>query len=159
MPAEYFKEWLTAVRNSRRILLVDDNRNDCFMVVEMSKQFCLDWAVTHDYKEAVNELRQRPFRLVVLDLDLKTLPSGIELFKWIKTNIKNPAPAIMVFSGHISDKVMSELSDFGFVMFTPKPRQYTPEFFQQMFQALAIPLPMLMPEQQTKTTDTSEITI
>lgn len=154
----HFREWLSAAKSSRRVLLVEDNAAECFLMLDLSRSFCIDWCVAHNYAEAVEEFHEHaPFRLVILDLNLKSLPDGVAFYRWIKD--QNPGTAVMVFSGHISDQVMSEMmDDRHFLMFTPKPKIYTPEFFEQMFRALAIPLPLT--EQPTKTKkDTSEITI
>lgn len=155
--ARHFREWLNATKSQRRILLVEDNEAECFLMLDLSRSFCIDWCVAHNYAEAVEEFHKHaPFRLVILDLDFKSMPDGVAFYRWIKSEY--PSAAVLVFSGHISDKIMSEMmDDHHFLMFTPKPRSYTPEFFKQMFQALAIPLPL--PDAKTKTTDTSEITI
>lgn len=135
----YFKEWLQETTNPRHVLLVEDSPTDIAMIIEQSKDFNIEWTVAQDYKAAVRELTnyKKKFRLIVLDLNLRSAPDGIELFRTVKGTW--PWIPVLVLSGHVDDKTIEEMTQVGFVMFLKKPRSFDTRFFGELFFALNIP--------------------
>lgn len=133
----YLQEWLEVAQKPKQLLLVEDSEGDCRMIVEMSKDFNVEWTVCRNVPCAERELTSRKFHLVVLDLYISSPRDGVEFFKKIKK--ERPETPVMVLSGHLDDNIMSDMSRCGFVMFAQKPGSFTRIFFEQLFLVLNIP--------------------
>ena len=139
MASSYFKEWLVAATNPRQILLVEDEDNDASLIQRGSEDFNIRWTIARSYRDALFCLEDpnAKFRLVVLDLHLRSQPDGAEVFKTIKE--KWPWLPVLVLSGHLSDAVIDSLTKHGFVMFLKKPTSFDLKFFGELFFVLNIP--------------------
>ena len=137
MSDSYFREWMEEQAQARRLLLVDDNKDDCDLIVRQSRDFAIEWSVTHTYAEALECLDQKKFRLVVLDLNLGGGPGGENLFFTIKE--KWPWLPVLVLAGQINSDEINRMTKRGFVMFVIKPPEYNWRFFGELFFAFNIP--------------------
>lgn len=137
--AKYFQEWLATVKNPRPVLLVEDNEDDCAIILEMSKTFNIHWEVSHSYESAIDLLKQKggEFKLIILDLHLGSSQDGTFVFREVKR--RWPKIPVVVFSGHITCEAIAEMTKIGFVMFAQKPASFDHRFFSQLFSVLNIP--------------------
>ena len=137
----YFKEWLQETTNPQHVMLVDDSEMDRQIILRGSEEFNIEWTMTRSYEEAIRALakqnNRKRFRLIVLDLNLQSSPDGVALFRTIKETW--PWIPVLVLSGHIDDRTITEMTKVGFVMFMKKPGNFDTRFFGELFFALSIP--------------------
>ena len=83
-----------------KILLIEDNPADALLVQEIIDHERLDFTVAETLEEALEQIRQAPPELILLDL---TLPDsdGIESFDTLHTHF--PQLPVIVLSGHEDD--------------------------------------------------------
>ena len=103
-----------------RILIVDANQDHCQMLAELMRRET-DMEVTGtacDGLDALEKLRETGPDVLLTDLILPKL-DGLELLRRLPES--GCSPKIVVISGFINNKVISECSELGVDYFMPKP--------------------------------------
>ena len=97
---------------SRKILIVDDNRNMSSLLAEMLEIFDFESIRADDGLEAIDKLDQDTFSLVITDMRMPKM-SGLDLLQKIKE--KNPNLPVVVISGYALDdegnSLLSSMAD------------------------------------------------
>ena len=138
MDSENQKEWIRLVSKPRRALLIDDDSNDCDLIVRMSDPFNIIWEVVSNGTDAIKKIKDAEhYDLIFMDLQLGAYPEGVDLFREIKTVC--PKCPILVFAGYITNNTIADVMRHGFAMFAQKPESLDSNFFSQLFLALNIP--------------------
>ena len=127
----------------KEALLIEDDQEDCNLIVKFSQPFNVVWDVVHRGADALDRICSKvitgkKYNLIVMDLNLKSPPEGVELFREIKRIC--PCCPVLILSGYISDSVIQGIRRTGLVAnFVIKPAGFTPDFFTDFFNGLNIP--------------------
>ncbi len=106
---------------SRNILVIDDEVavNNNIRKILAKKGYHVDQAITKD--EALDKIRSRPYKLVLLDLKIPGV-KGLELLKAVRD--QNPQTRVIIITGYASIETAVESARMGAVDYLPKP--FTP---------------------------------
>ena len=106
----------------KNILVIDDEVavNNNIRKILAKKGFQVDQAVTKE--EALDKIRKRPYKLVLLDLKIPGV-RGLELLKAVRDS--NPETKVIIITGYASIETAVESARMGAVDYLPKP--FTPD--------------------------------
>lgn len=127
---------------------MDDDADFCNLVQVYSKQFNIEWIVTHNEFQAIHRIQEHVFDLALLDY--KILDGSCE--QVIKAvNLYKPEMPVVVLSGFLSPLVIDSLSEIRkAIYFVRKPDLLNNAFFTNLF--LPFKVGKILQEQETKTT-------
>lgn len=115
----------------KRILLVEDDRNLCDLIVQHSSDLNCEWTVVHSADCKICPLvKDNNFDLVLLDLRLPGLP-GDELFKMLtidSTHTQN----VVIFSAFPDSPEAQAAINNGATVFVLKPTAVTKAWIERM---------------------------
>ena len=69
---------------TKQILIVDDDRETCRLISELVGAPDRTIAEAVSAREALNQIRQQPFDLVISDINLNAAESGLDILKEMK---------------------------------------------------------------------------
>jgi DNA-binding NtrC family response regulator len=134
---DHFRDWMLAASQPRAALLVDDSEPETMIVVQQSTDFNVQWEIAHTADKAIELISKKLYQLIVLDLQLGSNVSGVDIFRRVKRTC--PMVPVLILSGHITNQAIVEITSIGFAMFAQKPTVFDSNFFEQLFMALGIP--------------------
>ena len=107
---------------TKRILIVDDDRTVCEILVEFFKAFkhghAYDLATARDGNEAMGALRQEKFDLVMLDMGMPRM-SGLDVLTHMRRDaIRVP---VLMLTGNKNTHAAAEALRSGVFAYIPKP--------------------------------------
>jgi DNA-binding response OmpR family regulator len=107
---------------SKNILVIDDEVavNNNIRKILAKKGYHVDQAVTRN--EAVDKIREKRYKLVLLDLKIPGV-QGLELLEAVRDN--NPEAKVIIITGYASIETAVESARLGAIDYLPKP--FTPE--------------------------------
>jgi len=129
--AEYAKNLI------KDVLLVEDDELLAELLINASKSYrChVFWAKT--CQEAINQLAQREFHVVLLDMKLPD-GSGLDVFREMRANkIMTP---VSIVSGYIDEKLIDAVRKIDFAVMIRKPSDFSPESIGSIFDVFSIKL-------------------
>jgi DNA-binding NtrC family response regulator len=100
------------------ILVVDDERSIGIAIQRLLSRhgYAVDTALSGE--EAIEQLGQASYHLVITDLNLKTF-TGMDLLRWVKQH--TPETAVVMITAYGSEKVAVEAMKLGAADYLPKP--------------------------------------
>ena len=81
---------------AKQILIVDDDRETCRLISELVGAPDRDIAEAVSAREALDQIRQRPFDLVISDINLNAAESGLDILKEMKAT--HPTGQVVLIS-------------------------------------------------------------
>ena len=113
---------------TKRILIVDDDRTVCEILVEFFKAFkhghAYDLATARDGNEAMGALRREKFDLVMLDLGMPRM-SGLDVLTHMRHDaIRVP---VLMLTGNKNTHAAAEALRSGVFAYIPKPVDLLPD--------------------------------
>ena len=125
----------TPVRRGRRILVMDDEKMVCRMLVQMLSRLDFETECAHDGTAAVAAYREameadNSFAAVILDLTVRGGPGGLAAISNLREI--DPEVAAVVSSGYSDEPVMADPESHGFRASIPKP--YTMEKLRKVLE-------------------------
>ena len=125
------------VPGSRRVLLMDDEESIRELGALALQRMGLEVTMVAEGASAIEEFARaqaagRPYRLVILDLNVAGGLGGVETIQQVRK--LDPEVLAIVSSGYSDDPVMAKFRDYGFQAIVPKP--YTVGQFTQVVELL-----------------------
>lgn len=127
-----------ATESRPRVLFIEDDASIVMLTQRIFAGFEVDLTIAQDYFQAMVELEQREWNLILLDLKIPGC-STPDLLRLVGGHTRCP---VMVCSGMIDEKAIHSaiaLLDRP-IWFLEKPVQFNRERIQQMFQMVNLPL-------------------
>src|SRR5208337_4691038 len=106
--------------HSERILVVDDEKGMCLMLLKFLRQEGYNCQSTTDPAEALAILEQNDFDLVISDIRMQGM-SGLELLRELR--LKHPGVDTIIMTAFTSGYTYSEIIQAGAADFIGKPFQ------------------------------------
>jgi DNA-binding NtrC family response regulator len=100
------------------ILVVDDERSICIAVERLLSRRGYEIETAQTGEDAIAKLGQRPFQLMITDLNLKGF-SGMDLLRWVREH--SPDTAVIMITAYGSEKIAVEAMKIGAADYLPKP--------------------------------------
>ncbi len=109
-------------KETNRILLVEDNFANRYVIKEMLKEYNLQIDEAENGKEAIEKLKSDSYDLILLDIQMPVM-DGYETFKKIREELKLNTPVIALTAKALKDEV-DEFKELGFDGILIKPIVY-----------------------------------
>ncbi len=109
-------------KETNRILLVEDNFANRYVIKEMLKEYNLQIDEAENGKEAIEKLKSDSYDLILLDIQMPVM-DGYETFKKIREELKLNTPVIALTAKALKDEV-DEFKELGFDEILIKPIVY-----------------------------------
>src|SRR5262245_22144857 len=100
------------------ILVVDDERSICIAIERLLSRRGYEVETAQTSADAIAKLGQRPFQLMITDLNLKG-ESGMDVLHWAKEH--SPDTAVIMITAYGSEKIAVEAMKIGAADYLPKP--------------------------------------
>jgi PAS domain S-box-containing protein len=108
---------------NRRILVVEDEQFNQFFIQALLRQWNVITEIAENGKVAVSLLQQKPFDLILMDVEMPEM-DGYTTIQVIRKTLRLKTPVVVV-SANINDEIIQRLNDVGMDDFISKP--YDPE--------------------------------
>lgn len=127
----------------RELIIIDDSKEDCQVITELTVKYNCKWTVAHTSDVALSFLRAnrklvdawRP-PLIFLDVRLQANDSSIRTLTYLTREY--PRIPVVAISGQFEPQVMADLAAHGCTLFCPKPTGFSQLYFDRLFMALSI---------------------
>jgi CheY-like chemotaxis protein len=148
---DYVAEIVNAYSQPKKILLIDDNPEDCLQF----KQYCgRHLCEVEEVSNGIDGIRMavtKEYNLVLVDLVMPGL-SGLETIKQIKVikRAQNKVQGITALSGVYTQELIQSLQKVGCVVFAHKPDCFSQIYMDDLLGTFGIPSKQTAQEQDRK---------
>lgn len=92
-----------------RIALLEDDPDQCAAIAGWLQRADYDVTAFRRSQDLIAAIRRRPFDMLILDKRVPDL-SGIEVLKWVRTDLSLPSPVFVITSHDSEDDVVEALA-------------------------------------------------
>src|SRR6185369_2839875 len=127
--AEYAKNLI------KDVLLVEDDELMAELLINTSKNYKCHLIWAKSCQEAIEQLSQREFHVVLLDVKLPD-GTGLDIFREMRVNkIMTP---VSIVSGYIDEKLIDDVRKIDFAVMIRKPSDFSPASIGSIFDVFSI---------------------
>lgn len=127
--------WLKLVSRPAEILVVEDDPLFAEVMLGIMQGYNCTPRHALNGKDAVRLLDAVNFDLIILDIIMPEM-NGIEVLRHVHKH--HPDVPVLVLSGHITERLIQEVSELGLVAFVAKPSRGTMEALVKLLRMLGI---------------------
>lgn len=129
------ESWLMELVRPKRIIIVDDDPTIHELLARELRDYNCSITVAVNGEDALAMIRAKEFDLAVIDLKMDGM-DGADLFREVRRH--DEMTPIVIFSAHLTQEKVQEISQIGFCLFVLKPQFIDVEFVFRFCHLLGI---------------------